>query len=103
MKTEIVLTIPYESLEEFETRQKQIFKEVFQEASAYKPVLSSQDSYITRKEAAKLLHISLPTLNELTKNGKLIGYRLQGRVLYKRKEVDESLTRIETLRYKRGQ
>ncbi len=57
--------------------------------------------YGTRKEVAKTLHISLPTLNELTKTGVLIGYRLKGRVLYKWVEVDEALERIATIKYSR--
>ncbi len=62
-----------------------------------------ESKYATRKDVAKALHISLPTLNELTKSGILIGYRIQGRVLYKWDEVDQALTRIETIKYKRGQ
>lgn len=59
--------------------------------------------YGTRKEVAKTLHISLPTLNELTKTGILTGYRLQGRVLYKWAEVDAALVKIESIKYKRSQ
>lgn len=70
------------------------------------PLLNSNDRrgrYGTRKEMAKALHISLPTLNELTKSGILAGYKIQGRVLYKWEEVDQALTRIESIKYKRGQ
>jgi excisionase family DNA binding protein len=60
-----------------------------------------KDKYLTRHEVAKLLRISLPTLNELTKKGKLIGYRIGGRVLYKESEVESSLHQIVTSKYKR--
>lgn len=60
------------------------------------------DIYGTRKEVAKELKISLPTLTEHTKNGTLKGYRIGGRVLYKWNEVFESLELIQSLKYKRG-
>ena len=47
--------------------------------------------YLTRKEVSKLLSISLPTLNEYTKTGKLKGYRIGGRVLYRADEIEDSL------------
>ena len=49
--------------------------------------------FISRKETAKLLHISLPTLNEWTKEGKLKSYRIGTRILYKPDEIMESVTR----------
>jgi excisionase family DNA binding protein len=58
--------------------------------------------YLTRKQVAKKLHISLPTLNEYTKTGKLKGYRINGRVLYKKDEIDNALTSIEPLKYSGG-
>lgn len=90
------------SVEEF----KEIIKNSFEQIRIETPILNSNDNkekYATRKEVAKALHISLPTLNELTKSGILIGYRIQGRVLYKWIEVDQALTRIESIKYKRGQ
>ena len=56
--------------------------------------------YGTRKEVAKTLHISLPTLNSLTKSGILKGYRLQGRVLYKWVEVENDLEEIVSVKYR---
>jgi excisionase family DNA binding protein len=58
--------------------------------------------YLTRKQVAKKLHISLPTLNEYTKTGKLKGYRINGRILYKKNEINTALTAIDTLKYRRG-
>ena len=57
--------------------------------------------YITREQAAKLSHISKPTLNNLTKEGKLIAYRIGSRVLYKLIDVEASLSLIVTTKYKR--
>lgn len=56
------------------------------------------DDLLTRVEAAKLLHITLPTLRDHTKGGKLQGYRIGARVLYKRSEVLDALQEIQNRR-----
>lgn len=61
----------------------------------------TKEDYGTRKEISEALKISLPTLNELTKNGTLRGYRIGGRVLYKWAEVELSLTAMQADKYKR--
>lgn len=50
---------------------------------------------LSRKEASKLLGISLPTLSDWTNTGKIIGYRIASRVRYKRFELENSLTQIK--------
>ncbi|MCX6232279.1 MAG: helix-turn-helix domain-containing protein [Bacteroidetes bacterium] len=57
--------------------------------------------FITRQETSSILGISLPTLNEWTKKGLIPGYRISSRVRYKRAEIMESLTKINTLKYRR--
>ena len=57
---------------------------------------------LTRKEAAKLLSISLPTLLDFTKSGKIIGYRIGTRVRYKRSELEQSLKQIQSVKNKGG-
>jgi len=57
---------------------------------------------ITRKETAQILGISLPTLNEWTKNGTLPAQRIGTRVRYQRANVYASLKDIETLKYRRA-
>ncbi len=57
-----------------------------------------QTEYLTRKEAAKLLGITLPTLHEWTKTGLVQGYRIASRVRYKRSELETSLIQIKTRR-----
>jgi len=69
-----------------------------------KPVSSAQNKsgvYGTRKEVAKELRISLPILNEHTKNGTLPAYKLGGRVLYKWIDIFENLELISKLKYSR--
>ena len=85
---------------------KELIKSSFEQMQVISSSFNSNENkerYATRKEVAKALHISLPTLNELTKAGILPGYKIQGRVLYKWDEIDQSLTRIEAIKYKRGQ
>lgn len=46
-----------------------------------------QVKLLTRKEVAEMLRISLPTLHQWTKMGKLKAYRKSGRVYYKSNEI----------------
>ena len=61
-----------------------------------------ETEFITRQETCKILGISLPTLNDWTKQGLIPGYRISSRVRYKKNEIVEALTKISTLKYKRG-
>ena len=65
------------------------------------PPQNENTEYLTRAEVADLLRISLPTLNDYTKTGVIKGYRINGRVLYKRDEVEKSLEEIQTIKYRR--
>ena len=60
------------------------------------PISNQPDSYITRREAADILHITLPTLLSRTLEGKITGYRNGRRVLYKKSEVEAAMTEIPT-------
>jgi excisionase family DNA binding protein len=53
------------------------------------------DGYITRKEACDLLCITLPTLSTYTLEGKVKGYRIGRRVLYKKHEVEQATAAIK--------
>ena len=52
------------------------------------------ESYITRQEAAAMLHCSLPTLLAWTLDGKIKGYRIGRRVLYKKNEINSAVSSI---------
>lgn len=72
---------------------QEIAKAISQELAANAvPVQPSHDDLLSREEAAKLLRITLPTLRQRTKEGRLRGYRMGARVLYRRSEVLQSLT-----------
>jgi excisionase family DNA binding protein len=49
------------------------------------------EKYLTRKETADQLNVSLPTLNEYTKKGLITGYRFGVRVMYKTTDIEASL------------
>lgn len=51
----------------------------------------TENEFITRKQTAQILGISLPTLNDYTKRGVIPSYRIGTRVRYKKEEVLKSL------------
>lgn len=51
---------------------------------------------LSRKDTARTLCISLPTLHEWTKTGIIKAYRIGGRILYKVTEIDDALEEIKT-------
>ena len=55
------------------------------------PPTPQVEKYLTRKETADLLNVSLPTLNEYTKTGKITACRFGVRVLYKQSEIEARL------------
>jgi excisionase family DNA binding protein len=76
---------------------KDLFADAVREAvSEFKNMESSQApssvQYLTRKEAARLLKITLPTLWEWVKSGKIRSYKIGRRVLFKPQEIDEMLS-----------
>lgn len=74
---------------------------VSEKLAAFTPQPQSDNKYLTRREMAACLHISLPTLNEFTKKGIVTGYRIGGRVLYRENEVNTSLQRIVAAKVRR--
>jgi len=63
---------------------------------------NNQADYISRKEVAKLLRITLPTLHEWTKMGYLKAYKMGTRVLYKELEVKHAFEKKIPVKYKKG-
>jgi len=88
------------SLDEFKELLSKTVESKFNVQEVQSKVQSSQ-KYLSRVEVAKLLKISLPTLNEWTKLGHLQSYRIGNRILYKADEVDESLSKVKNLKYRR--
>lgn len=50
--------------------------------------------YLTREQAAEVLHVSIPTLDKAIKDKKLKAYRIGNRVLIKKDEIHGSLKKI---------
>lgn len=100
MKDTVFTAISLEDLQNkfadiVEDRIKNLF------TSNFKKEVNQAQQYLTRKEVSERLRISLPTLNTLTKEETLKGYRIRGRVLYKWDEVESVLQDITSTKYKR--
>ncbi len=98
MQQQILITIP---IDQFETRQKELIREVLAEQPTPEPTSPESPDYLTRKETAKLLRISLPTLHEWTKSGDLKSYRIAGKIRYKTAEIEAAFKQVDVLKYKR--
>jgi len=59
---------------------------------------STEKTIYTRQETAALLGISLPTLNQYTKTGLIVGHRLGNKVRYRAESIEKALARIKTNR-----
>ena len=62
---------------------------------------NNQSSYLSRKEVASLLKITLPTLHDYTKQGWIRSYKIGSRVLYKPNEVQEAIEKVQSFKHKR--
>jgi excisionase family DNA binding protein len=96
MQNVIFSSIP---LQEFQTVISDTIKMEMQKHFPVPPT-TPQTEFLTRKEAAKLLAISLPTLLDWTNNGLIQGYRIASRVRYKTDEIVNALSKIETSKNK---
>lgn len=56
---------------------------------------------LTRKEVAEMLRISLPTLSEMTQDGRIPGRRTGRKIVYRRRDVLKSLEVIKSNQYRR--
>mgnify|MGYP003491221405 CR=1 FL=1 len=74
-----------------------IRKEISSCLADFQPKQPDTD-FITRKEAAVILGVSLPTLAKWTLNGIIPAYRISSRIRYKKSEVEESLLKIRSLK-----
>lgn len=86
------------TVESFEEQLRSIIKTELEAHN--KP--QDQEQFISRKEVCKMFtpNISLPTVYKWTEQGRLIAYRIKGRVYYKRTEVLQALQSEK--KYSRG-
>lgn len=66
-----------------------------------KTQLPDKEEYLTRKETAALLKISMVSLYNWTNQGRLTAYRIGTRVRYKAEEVNNALIEIKSTKYQR--
>lgn len=94
MQQNIILTTPAEL--------REIVAEIIRNEAPKQPEPGKQTKYLTRKEAAELLGITLPTLWDWTRKGTIPGYRISGRVYYKPDEIDEAMKAMHIIGKKGG-
>ena len=80
-----------------------ISNDVFAKLSPLFPAIPPPDTskktekYLTRKEVAALISVSLPTLHKYTTTGRIKAYRINRQVRYKECEVLAALAQIKTI------
>jgi len=80
---------------------EKVSERVFQKIKPFLPQKDTEE-YITRKEAAIILCISLPTLRKWTVDGRLISYRIGSSIRYKKSEISDSLKEVPSMKYRRA-
>ena len=101
MGTEILLNgISFEQLQN--AIQTIVSNEVKNAVNGLTPLANDTPELLTRKETARILGISLVTLNEWTKTGVIPAKRIGGSVRYEKHAVADSLKDIETIKYRRA-
>jgi excisionase family DNA binding protein len=85
---DLQFTLPIDKLAEafFEFIKPHLVREVVE--------IKQDDDYLTRKEAATQLNITLPTLGQYTKKGLLTSYKIGARVLYKKSEIESAPLKV---------
>ena len=61
-----------------------------------------EPKFYTRKETADLLHVTLPTLSRLTKDGLIVSKHVGSRILYEADAIDEAVKKQIIFKYRRG-
>ena len=82
---------------------KEIVREVLtEEIPKLLPQKSTEGKHYTRKEAAKLARITLPTLDKYIQEGKIKAHRLGRRVLFSEEEIKKAIEELPFIKYKRS-
>ena len=55
----------------------------------------NSDKFFTRKQAASTLKISIPTLLEYAKKGKINAHRIGRRILFRQSDINQALKKID--------
>ena len=65
-------------------------------------VSKKEPKFYTRKEAAEILHVTLPTLARITKDGLLVSKHVGSRILYEAEAIDEAVKKQVVFKYRRA-
>jgi excisionase family DNA binding protein len=95
MRPKFILTTPEEL--------RELVTEIIRSETPKVPESAKTEDLISRKEAARLLSITLPTLWDWTRKGTIPGYRISKRVYYKRHEIEAALKSMHIRGRKEGQ
>lgn len=60
-----------------------------------------EPKFYSRKETAQLLHVTLPTLARLTKDGLITAKKVGSRILYEAEAIDAAVKENRMFKYKR--
>ena len=63
---------------------------------------AKEPRYYTRKETAQLIHVTLPTLARLTKDGLITAKKVGSRILYDAEAIDEAVKENRMFKYRRA-
>lgn len=63
--------------------------------------MPKEPRFYSRKETAKLLHVTLPTLARFTKDGLITAKRAGNRILYEAEAIDAAVEENRVFKYKR--
>ena len=73
---------------------KGIFREIIRDELQASGLLdNTKANYLTRKQAAKKLSISLPTLTSWTNQNRIRSIKIGGRVLYEESDLNNLITK----------
>lgn len=101
MQQQIILT-PF-SVEQFQSEIANAVRLGLEQLqTAQKNITPEQTELLTRNEVCDLLHITLPTLHQWTKEGVINGYRIGTRIRYKRAEVLATLNKVQQIKFRRA-
>lgn len=96
MHKQIIINIP---LDEFGDYCKVLFAEVLEKHTQLQQKCNVPE-LLTKQETAELLNVSLSSVHNYTKQGRLIAQRVGNRILYSREQILQSLQIVERLKYK---
>lgn len=79
--------------------RKTVHEEVNKRHSQTSIGIGANENYLTRRETAARLRISLATLAEWVKKSRINAYKIGGRVLFRESEVETALSQIVPLKH----